>query len=105
MTASDHRCWHVPGAAQFIWRDLQGVVALHDRRSGETHLLDALSQQILEMLSTAPQDAEGLAQHLLAPLGAAGEELPAIRQRVGHTLAEFDRLGLIAPVPHHHRAG
>lgn len=99
MIMSDQRRWHVPGAAQFIWRDLNGVVALHDRRSGETHLLDALSQQILEMLRETPRDPEDLAERLLAHLGAAAEELPAMRRRVAHTLAEFDRLGLIAPLP------
>jgi len=104
MIAPARYRWHAPGAPEFIWRDLKGVVALHDRRSGETHLLDALSQQILEMLAREPQDGAGLAARLVADLGAAGEEIEALQQRVFHTLAEFDRLGLIAPAAHHEGA-
>lgn len=97
MITGTQRLWHVPGAAEFMWRDLNGVVALHDRRSGETHLLDALSQQILELFRDAPRAPEDVAERLCADLDATAEEAAGLRDRVAHTVAEFDRLGLIAP--------
>lgn len=96
MTRPDTR-WHAPGSAGFIRRDLAGVAALHDPRSGETHLLDLLSLRILDMLADKAQTAAELAENLARELDARAEERAGLAHRVAETLHEFDRIGLIAP--------
>jgi PqqD family protein of HPr-rel-A system len=52
----------------YLWWEWaeEGVVAIFDQGSGETHLLDAASAEVLQALCLAPAEPEQLAHRLMA---------------------------------------
>lgn len=94
MPAAEGVCWAAPGAGGFLWREFGTVSVLFDPRSGETHLLDPLAREILDLLIEHPRTGAQTAAALGALIGGPAEEL---RPRVEEAMAEFDRLGLIFP--------
>lgn len=88
--------WQVPEARAFSWLDLGDVAAVYNPASGEIHLLDALAQEILDMLAERPQPVHDVARGLGRRLGQA--VTAELEQRVAEAITEFDRLGLVFPL-------
>lgn len=94
MQRPDSVCWAASGASGFLWREFGSVSVLFDPRSGETHLLDPLAREILDLLIEQPRTEAEAAEALQDLIGERDEDM---RPRVDEAIAEFDRLGLIFP--------
>jgi PqqD family protein of HPr-rel-A system len=56
--------WTVHRSADICWRDWDGLGAVYDDGSGDTHLVDALSIEFLELLSRQPLSVTQLLEQL-----------------------------------------
>ena len=56
--------WTVHRAGDVCWRDWDGLGAVYDDGSGDTHLVDALAIECLELLSQQPLSATQLLEQL-----------------------------------------
>ncbi|MDA5193619.1 HPr-rel-A system PqqD family peptide chaperone [Govanella unica] len=86
--------WAGAGASGFLWREFGSFSVLYDPRSGETHLLDPLAREILDLFIEQPRTETEVVAQLAELLGSEGGD---IASRVAEAIAEFDRLGLIFP--------
>lgn len=87
--------WTVPGADGFRWRDYDTISVLFDPRSGEMHLLDPLSREVLEQLSERPMTGDQTSRALSAMMESTAPE--DVSAKVDEILTQFDRIGLIFP--------
>jgi PqqD family protein of HPr-rel-A system len=83
-----------PSAARFRCVPLGDVVAVYDRHSGRTHILDPLTAAVMEEQSLQGSESrdEALRQAVAARLGVDLEELPL--ERVGDSLSRLQSAGL-----------
>ena len=56
--------WIVQRSADISWRDWDGLGAVYDDGSGDTHLVDALAIEFLELLSHQPLSVAQLLEQL-----------------------------------------
>jgi len=77
--------------------DGEQLVVVFQPASGDTHLLDALSAEVLRLLTDAPQSAVWVWQRLLERTGLSAEEFPLARLQT--VLAQLEQLDLIERVP------
>lgn len=89
------RVWRVAGTEGFIWREFDAISVIFDPRSGETHLLDPMAREVLDLLVEAPRTREELSDMLVSVLGGVRGDYD---ERVMQAIVEFDRLGLVQPV-------
>jgi len=92
--------WRVPGADGFLWHDLGGIHALFNPRSGDTHLIDMFSRELLDTMAAQPATVDELAALFGTRLDLDPEG--GLRERIVDTFVEFDRLGLIFPLAPNH---
>jgi PqqD family protein of HPr-rel-A system len=72
---------------------LHDRVAVYDRRSGRTHLLDPLTAEVLRLVLASPgTPIEQLRESLLAMLAVSSAELPA--SLIEDALAQLHSAGL-----------
>lgn len=97
MLSPDHTVlWSAPNASDFVWRELSDIALVFDPLSGQTHLLDYFSREILDQIATRPRRLDELAEALAATIEEPVTD--QLRTRIQVTLQEFDRLGLIFPL-------
>lgn len=77
-----------------LWDD---QCVLFNVASGQTHQLNALAEAALRIMLARPMAASEVAETLAAALET--EPDPGWAQQFDQLIAEFDRLGLIEPVP------
>lgn len=87
--------WKVPGSSGLCWRAWDDEHIVFHPASGDTHLLNAFTAEVLHALEECPATGSELAQ-LLAPACGA-EDDAAIREQIDNVLARFHELGLIEP--------
>ncbi len=87
--------WCIPAGNFAVWRELNDISVLFDRRSGQTHLLDAFARELYDLITEQADTAPELTSRMAAILEGAVD--PALRQKIDDTIAEFDQLGLIFP--------
>ncbi|RMF08805.1 MAG: HPr-rel-A system PqqD family peptide chaperone [Alphaproteobacteria bacterium] len=87
--------WSAPAACDFCMDEFDTVTVLFDPRSGDTHLLDVLSREVLDLIADQPRTTGDLARALgdLMPTTAYDE----IAARVDDIVDHLDRMGLIYP--------
>lgn len=56
--------WSVHRPADLAWRDWDGLGAVYDDGSGDTHLVDALVIEFLELLTQRPRSVRQLVELL-----------------------------------------
>jgi PqqD family protein of HPr-rel-A system len=77
--------------------DGEQLVVVFQPASGDTHLVDALSAEVLRLLTPTPQTAASVWQRLLERSGLSAEEFPLARLQA--VLAQLEQLDLIERVP------
>jgi PqqD family protein of HPr-rel-A system len=77
--------------------DGEQLVVVFQPASGDTHLVDALSAEVLRLLTPTPQTAASVWQRLLERSGLSAEEFPLARLQT--VLAQLEQLDLIERVP------
>jgi PqqD family protein of HPr-rel-A system len=87
--------WRLPEPHRFVWRSFDSYSLLFNERSGDTHVLDPLSREILDLLREAPHDEASLLRELGSLIDGQAPE--ALEHAVQQVLESFDAAGLIFP--------
>ena len=90
------RRWKPLGFSPALERAWPDGVAIYNPLSGETHILDPLAHEVLDLLGRQELSGSEIADELAR---MAGEDLPELPDVVDRLLTELDRLGLIEAVP------
>ncbi len=90
--------WYVPEPGSLVWQSFDTYSLLFNERSGNTHVLDPLSREILDLLQELPRDETALLQELTSLVGDDDPE--ALSKAIGEALVAFDAAGLIFPAYH-----
>ncbi len=77
--------------------DWEGDCVVYNALSGNTHILDMVTGEVLKVIASGPVGTSALSKHVLNLL-----ELPSddgkVAQHVAEILSVLDELGLIEPV-------
>jgi len=87
--------WRLLSPAPLVfhaWQAEELVLVFHPL-SGDTHLLDVLSAEVLRLLQSSPLQEETLRRHLLEWAGFSPEEFPLARLQT--ILQQLEHLDLI----------
>ncbi|WP_282606860.1 HPr-rel-A system PqqD family peptide chaperone [Pelagibius sp. Alg239-R121] len=87
--------WHLPEPGSLVWRSFDSYSLLFNERSGDTHVLDPLSREILDLLMEAPHDETSLVRELSSLM--EGQDPAKLEAAIHETLEAFDSAGLIIP--------
>ncbi len=88
----DDVVWRLPPAVRLDRRAWDDEVVVFNHASGQTHLLDALSNTALAMFEDRPWAVRELAQALASDFAVAP---PEMFDRLNTIVGEFARLGLL----------
>lgn len=97
MSEASH-VWYVPEPGRLVWQAFDSYSLLFNQRSGNTHILDPLSREILDLLLESPRDEDALLRELTALVG--DEDPEALNGAIAEALLAFDAAGLIFPAYH-----
>ena len=86
--------WKLPDGVKLSWRTWGDETVLFNGVSGQTHFIDAFSEQILRELERSPLSAGALIDRLVLETEL---DIDLVSDRVHEVLAEFDRQGLAQP--------
>jgi PqqD family protein of HPr-rel-A system len=90
--------WKVCGPSSLVWRLWDDEYVLLNTASGDTHLLDLLSGEVLRCLEEGPADAEVLAARVLRKMDPGPDRDPSpLAARIEDILTTLDELGLVEP--------
>lgn len=89
--------WQLPESDSLVWRSFDSYSLLYNPQSGDTHVLDPLSREILDLLHETPHDEVSLVQEL--SFLAEGQDPAALESAIHEALTSLDSAGLIAPTP------
>ena len=85
------RLWRSISSSEVLLEDFGEFVACYDRRSNQTHILDALPSEILLVLRRRGSCTEGeMAVLLEEPLECSREQAASMVARVLHRLSLID---------------
>lgn len=87
--------WRVQDSSSLCWRAWDEERVVFHPASGDTHLLDPFTAEVLRALEDCPATASELTR-LFAPACDGVDEF-ALRERIQNLLARFHDLGLIEP--------
>lgn len=87
--------WSVPAAEQLLFHDLGPMSVVFNPRSGDTHVLDPLAREALDILRQRPLTVAALAEWLADIVEQPAAEL---HDKAATIIAEFDRQGLVFPL-------
>jgi len=87
----EERCWGLPEDVSLLWRSWDEEVIVFNRASGQTHLLDALSAEVLKQLERHPASLDELRSHFAGRYGVESEKLG---ERLAEICRTFDQVGL-----------
>lgn len=88
--------WRVTTGCELLWRFWGEEYVVFNTGSGDTHVLDAFSGEVLKGLQQCPATASEIAIRLVNTWAVTVEDVPV--ERLEPVLAEFHALGLIEPV-------
>lgn len=87
--------WRILPKKGLLWEYFENDYILYNPFSGETHLLNEIAAEALNLLQNEPLSLESLTQRLCTVLSVKND--PASRLQVQSLLKEFEELGLIEP--------
>jgi PqqD family protein of HPr-rel-A system len=100
MTPGHHDAtvrWRVHGASGLCWRVWGEEHVVFQPASGDTHLLNPFTAEVLRALEECPASAAELTRLFAPAVGPA--DGPTLGQQIQDLLARFYDLGLIEPTP------
>lgn len=91
--------WRTRQGAELLWRSWDtDEILVFDVTSGDTHLVNDLTAEILQVLDRASLDVNGLCREIAGSL-SPGDESDEFQSNVAKLLDHLDRLGLVEPAP------
>ncbi|MFT7722600.1 MAG: HPr-rel-A system PqqD family peptide chaperone [Roseateles sp.] len=93
--------WCIHRPADICWRDWEGLGAVYDDGCGDTHLVDALSIELLELLARQPRSVAQLVEQLAdaTPELMDAETAAAFFDRQLRALRDLGLVGQLPPPP------
>ena len=91
---AEDRRWGLPEDVGLLWKSWDEEVIVFNQASGQTHLLDALSAEVLRELEQRPVTVVDLVTLFADRYGLNSEELG---DRLTTICRRFDELGLAEP--------
>jgi PqqD family protein of HPr-rel-A system len=89
--------WYVPEDRKLLWYEREGEAVVFNSRSGRSHYLNALINEMLRYIEEAPRSAADIRAHLVGLMdGAEPSEFP---ERIDEILDSLELQGLIDPCP------
>lgn len=88
--------WQVSEGSRLSWKLWDDEYVVFDHGSGNTHLLDLFSGQVLKALEEGPADAGLVAHRVAASVDEAAG--PVLASRIEETLRRLEQAGLVEPV-------
>lgn len=95
MNLGDEAVWSVTRGADLLWRRFQDDFIVYNTGSGNTHLLDLLSGEILQIIETRQPTTTYLRTHIDDARRSQHEG--ANDAYLDELLERFQRLGLVEP--------
>ena len=89
------RLWSLTGVEAPSVHDWGDAVAVYNPISGNTHLLDQVSGELLDAITKEPQSVLELCQHVADFLDISNDD--TVATRVAQLLEQLDELALIEP--------
>ena len=90
-------CWRVPDSDDLVWAHWDADSSLYHRGTGETHLLDAFSSEVVQALCDGPLTLAQLSRLLADRCDT--EDDPAWRQKIARILGQLRALHIIEKHP------
>ena len=92
-TGSTPAVWRLSVTSALPFRFWDGEIVVYNPLSGDTHMLDVLTSELLRVLMGGPADVAALRRATAVFLDVPDNE--QVAQHVGQALASLDELGLI----------
>ena len=89
--------WKVSPPRELLWRSWDDEFVVFDPLSGDTHVLNPVAAEALQVLESQAIDRDGLANHMAQAMGM--ETTDTLRRHMQQLLRKFVDLGLIEPQP------
>jgi PqqD family protein of HPr-rel-A system len=96
VTASSQPQWQITRGCDLLWRGWDGEQVVFNTGSGDTHLLDLVSSEILKKLESAPASRINLETRIRSLAAANSLEIPA--GYMEGLLEKLQSLALVEPV-------
>ncbi len=88
--------WNVIEPCDFHWRSWDGQHVVYNPASGDTHLLNPIAGQSLQILQQSPADVAELAERVASRLNVPSDR--QLVEQVEELVVELNKLGLIESV-------
>ena len=85
-------------ASELLWREWEGENVVFNLNSGNTHLLNPATVDVLRLLEKETLGAEEISALLISEVGVSSDEEEVVKN-VETLLMNLDNLGLVEPVP------
>ena len=85
-------------ASELLWREWEGENVVFNLNSGNTHLLNPATVDVLRLLEKETLGAEEISARLISEVGVSSDEEEVVKN-VETLLMNLDNLGLVEPVP------
>jgi PqqD family protein of HPr-rel-A system len=96
MPAADKRLWRVTRGCELRWRRWDDEHLVYNCGSGDTHLLDSISAEILKKIGAGPASPAELVVWLSGR--TAPDSFPEVSAYIADLLRQLHSLGLIEEV-------
>lgn len=88
--------WRLAGREPLRWRCWAGDYVVFDPFSGQTHMLDIVTGQVLRLLESGPSDIDRIRSEISAFLEVDDDR--RVAEAVSDILARLEEAGLISPI-------
>jgi PqqD family protein of HPr-rel-A system len=90
-------CWTLRQGVELTWQSWDaGEFLVYDSASGDTHLANEVTREVLQLLGRGPQRISDLGRLVTDSLGLAHD--PDFEERLAELVAHLDRIGLVERV-------
>ena len=90
-------CWTLRPGVELSWQCWDpDEFLVYDSASGDTHLVNEVTREVLRQLGRAPQSTSQLGCLVAESLGLADD--PELEQRLAQLVSHLDRIGLVERV-------
>ena len=89
--------WRLAGREPLRWRCWAGDYVVFDPFSGQTHMLDIVTGQVLKLIETGPSGSDRIRSEISAFLEV--DDDARLAEAVSDLLARLEDVGLISPIP------
>lgn len=91
--------WTTLSEGGVLWARFDDEHVVYNRHSGETHYLNATAAAVLELVERGPTTLAALVAEIRGLFDMEDTQETELCEHIRHVIQEFDRVGLICPLP------